>query len=83
MSPNAVVWSDVPVPKRNTMFTFPSKYKFTNTSYYIFFVGHRPEKLSPVVSDQAGIFSSALYFFGRQGEGILNVIMLTVGKSKI
>ena len=55
-------WTNV--HRRNTEFTFTEQFK--NTSYYIFFVGHRPDKLDV----RPGYFEtlpSTLYFFGHQG----------------
>ena len=52
-------------PKRSTNYTIPD-YKFSNTSYYIFMVGHRPERLSTKIYPQN--YSSHVYYFGKQSK---------------
>ena len=57
-----VTWENQPVTARNTNYTFD---QLKNTSYYIFYVGHRPRKLK---NTSAKRYSSSAKFFGRQSK---------------
>ena len=63
-----ITWVDQPrVVARNTDYTFErdKRNELSNNSYYVFYVGHREDKLKDVISLKYG---SKPYFFGQQSE---------------